>query len=167
MMVSAFRATQSGSFLVSHAKITSAQPFPRLADHQPPSRILPEPNWSLIDGPLPTDQFYQSKAKLAQRIEALTNKLALAKQVIGYREETEQANTALLVIQDMTLQKMNNTLYAKENGKKGKHMQIFMGGKGRHLTHSESIAAIRTDCDTRTEAKKQRRRGRAIGRGRK
>jgi len=127
-----------------------------LADHQPPSRILPEPNWSLIDEPLPTDQFYQSKAKLAQRIEALTNELALAKQVIGYHEETEQANTALLVIQDMTLQKMNNTLYAKENGKKGKHTQIFTGGKGRHLTHSESIAAIHTDCDTRMEAKKQK-----------
>jgi len=73
--------------------------------------------------------------------------------VIGYREETEQTNTALLMIQDMTLQKMNNTLHAKENGKR---IQLFTGGKGRHLTHSESIAAIRTDRDTRTEAKKQK-----------
>ena len=155
-MVSELRATQSASFLVSHAKITSAQPFPRLANHhQQPPHNLPKPNWSLIDKCLPTEHFYQSKTQLTQRIKGLIDELALAKQVNEYREETEQANTAMLVIQDMTLQKMNATLYAKENTKK-KHNQIFAGGKGWHLTHPESIAAIQTDQDTHAEAKKQK-----------
>jgi hypothetical protein len=43
--------------------------------------------------------------------------LAPAKQVIEYHKETKQANKALLVIQDMTLQKINDTLHTKENGK--------------------------------------------------
>ena len=82
--------------------------------------------------------------------------MAVAKQVIEYREWTEQANTAMLVIQDMTLQKMNDTLHAKEKGKKPKCNQIFAGGKGRHLTHPESIAAIRADYDTCAKAKEQK-----------
>jgi predicted component of type VI protein secretion system len=92
--------------------------------------MLPEPDWSLIEEPLPTESSYQSKSQLAKRIKALTDELAMAKQVIKYRKGTEQANTAMLVIQDMTLQKMNETLHAKEKGKKPKHNQIFTGGKG-------------------------------------
>jgi len=63
--------------------------------------------------------------------------LTLAKQVIEYRERTEQ-------------------VHAKENGKNPKRNQIFAGGKGRHLTSSESIAAIRADHDARMEAKNQK-----------
>jgi hypothetical protein len=118
--------------------------------------VLPEPDWSLIKEPLPTESSYQSKTQLERRIKALTDKLALAKQVIKYCKHTEQANTAMLVIQDMTLQKMNNMLHAKERGEKQKHNQIFTEGKGRHLTHPKCIAAIHADYDTHAEAKKQK-----------
>ena len=81
--------------------------------------MLPEPDWSLIEQPLPTESVYQSKSQLTKWVEALTSELAMAKQVIKYREATEQANTAILMIQDMTLQKMNETL-CQGKGKKTK-----------------------------------------------
>lgn len=148
-MTSQISTTQSGSYLLLRAKVTSAQPFPRLHDHAPLTQVLPEPKWELIERPLPADSETsdQTRIELKQQIEELTEALALAKQVVEYREQIEQANTALLVIQDLTLQKMNETLHAKENGKKPKCNQIFTGGKGRHLTSSESIAAIRADHD--------------------
>jgi len=53
IMVSQIGATRSGSHLLSRAKITSSQPFLRLHDHATPTCVLPEPNWELIERPLP------------------------------------------------------------------------------------------------------------------
>jgi hypothetical protein len=61
----------------------------------------------------------------------------------------------MLVIQDITLQKMNESMHAKEN-KKSKKNRVFAGGKGRHLTHHESILALREEQDTREEAIRQK-----------
>jgi len=75
--------------------------------------------------------------------------------VIRYRERREEANSAMLVVQDMTLQKMNESLNAKEN-KKSKKNKVFAGGKGRHLTHHESISALRDEQDAQKEAARQK-----------
>ena len=121
IMVSKLEATQSGSFLVLYAKIALAQLFPQLVDyHQPSFHMLSKLDQSLIEEPLPIENTYQLKFQLEKRIEVLTNKLAIAKQVIRYCEFIEQANTAMLVIQDMILQKINEMLYTKEKGKKTK-----------------------------------------------
>lgn len=75
--------------------------------------------------------------------------------MIRYRERQEEANSAMLVIQDITLQKMNESLHAEEN-KKSKKNRVFAGGKGRYLTHYESILALREEQDTREEAIRQK-----------
>ena len=75
--------------------------------------------------------------------------------MIRYRERREEANSAMLVVQDMTLQKMNESLNAKEN-KKSKKNKVFAGGKGRHLTHHESISALRDEQDAQKEAARQK-----------
>jgi hypothetical protein len=46
---------------------------------------------------------------------------------------------------------MNESLHAKEN-KKPKKNKVFARGKGRHLTHHESISALREEQDAREEA---------------
>jgi hypothetical protein len=154
MMTAGLAGTQSGSFLVSRAKYTSSTLFPRLADHASPTQhTLPQPNWNLIR--IPYNTSYKSKAQLKKHIDLLTEELRNAREVIGYRERQEEANSAMLVIQDMTLQKMNESLHAKEN-KKSKKNRVFTGGKGRHLTHHESILALREEQDAREEAVRQK-----------
>jgi len=47
----------------------------------------------------------------------------------------------MLVVQDLTLQKLNESLHSKAN-KKAQRSKVFAGGKGRHLIHHESISAL-------------------------
>jgi hypothetical protein len=102
MMTAGLAGTQSGSFLISRAKYTSSTPFPRLADHTFPTlTILPQPNWDVIQTPY--DTLHWPKAQLEKHIDTLTEELRKAKEVIRYREQQEEANSAMLVVQDMTL----------------------------------------------------------------
>ena len=148
MLTAGLAGTQSGSFLVSHAKYTSSTPFSRLADHISPTlTFLPQPNWNVISTPCYTSKSYQSNAQLEKHINSLTKELQKAKEVIRYREQQEEVNAAMLVVQDMTLQKMNESLHAKENKKSSSKNRVFAGGKGRHLTHHESISTLREEQD--------------------
>ena len=98
---------------------------------------------------------YQSKSQLKKHIDSLTEELYEAREVIRYRERQEEANSTLLVIQDMTLQRMNESLHAKEN-KKSKKNKVFAGGKGIHITHHESISALCEEQDSQEEAAMQK-----------
>jgi hypothetical protein len=153
---------------VSNTKITSAQPILPLVEHVP--LHPPEPNWTLLKAPITTPSFYQSNTQLLQRVEELTVNLDLAKQHLDARKEIEEANNAQLVIQDITLQKMNQTLHAKENKKKSKRTKLFTGGLGRHLTHVETIATVRANEDARAlekNQKEQRQKDREAKKGQK
>ena len=143
MMTLSLAATSSGSFLISKVKITSAQPILPLLEHVP--RHLPEPDWTLLKAPITTPSFYQSNSQLLQRVEELSINLDLAKQHLDAQKETKETNNAQLVIQYITLQKMNQTLHAKENKKKSKHTKLFTGGLGQHLTHVETITTVRAN----------------------
>ena len=147
MMTSSLAAMASGSFLISNVKITLAQPILPLAEHGP--LHLPEPDWTLLKAPITTPSFYQSNNQLLQRVDELTANLDLARQHLNTRKETEEANNAQLVIQDITLWKLNETLHAKENKKKSKCTKLFTGGMGRHLTHSETITTVRENQEAR------------------
>jgi hypothetical protein len=168
MMTSSLAATSSGSFLVSNTKITSAQPVLPLVEHVP--LHPPEPDWTLLKAPITTPSFYQSNTQLLQRVEELTINLDLAKQHLDACKEIEEANNAQLVIQDITLQKMNQTLHAKENKKKNKRTKLFTGGLGRHLTHVETITTVRANEDARAlekNQKEQRQKDREAKKGQK
>ena len=128
MMTSSLAATALGSFLISNVKITSAQPIFPLAEHG--LLHLPEPDWTLLKAPITTPSFYQSNNQLLQRVDELTANLDLARQHLDAHKETEEANNAQLVIQDITLRKMNETLHAKENKNKSKRIKLFTGGMG-------------------------------------
>jgi hypothetical protein len=74
------------------------------------------------------------------------------------------------VIQDITLQKMNQTLHAKENKKKSKCTKLFTGGLGRHLTHVETITTVQANEDARAlekNQKEQRQKDREAKKGQK
>ena len=147
-------STQTGSFLISHAKYTPSTPFPQLVDHTLPTlTILPQPDWNVIHKP--HDTSYQSKGQLQKYIDSLTEELQKAREVIGYRERQEEANSAMFVVQDMMLQKMNESLHAKEN-RKSKKNKVFAGGKGRHLTHHEKISTLHQEQDAQEEAARQK-----------
>ena len=143
MMMSSLAGTSLGSFLVSNTKITLAQPILPLVEH-----VLfhpPEPDWTMLKAPITTPSFYQSNNQLLQRVEELTVNLDLAKQHLDARKEMEEANNAQLVIQDITLQKMNQTLHAKKNKKKSKCTKLFTGGLGQHFTHVETITTVQAN----------------------
>jgi len=94
--------------------------------------MLPLPNWDVIWKPHETP--HQTRAQLEQHIDSLTEELQTAREVIKYQETQEEANSTMLVVQDLTLQKLNESLHSKEN-KKAQRSKVFAGGKGRHLTH--------------------------------
>ena len=61
----------------------------------------------------------------------------------------------MLVVHDLTLQKLNESLHCKEN-KKTKRNKVFAHGKGRHLMHHESISALHEEQDAWEEAARQK-----------
>lgn len=111
--------------------------------------ILPQPNWNTIW--TPHDTSYQPKAQLKKH-NSLTEELQKAREVIRYRKRQEEVNSAMLVVQDMTLQKKNESLHAKDNKKN----KVFTGEKGRHLTHYESISTLFEEQGAQEEAAKQK-----------
>ena len=76
-------------------------------------------------------------------------------EVIRYQETQEEVNSTMLVVQDLMLQKLNESLHSKEN-KKAQWSQVFAGGKGRHLRHHESISALCEEQDVWDEGASQK-----------
>jgi len=127
-MTAGLMGVQSSSFLISCTKHTSSIPFPLLADHTSQTlMVLPLPNWDVIQ--TPHDAPHQTKGQLQQQIDSLTTELQTTREVINYRERQEEANSAMLVVKDLTLQKLNESLHCKEN-KKTKRNKVFAGRKG-------------------------------------
>ena len=61
----------------------------------------------------------------------------------------------MLVVKDLTLQKLNESLHCKKN-KKTKRNKVYADRKGRHLTHHESISALCKEQDVQEEAARQK-----------
>ncbi|KAF9486899.1 hypothetical protein BDN71DRAFT_1437252 [Pleurotus eryngii] len=55
------------------------------------------------------------------------------------QEDVIKGQTAQLIIQNMTLCKLNESLHIKETRKQTDHTVLFEAGRGRHMTSDETI----------------------------
>ncbi|KAF9008263.1 hypothetical protein BDQ17DRAFT_1237090, partial [Cyathus striatus] len=69
----------------------------------------------------------------------------------------ERAN-AQLIVQNMAMDRLNRTLYQKENQKKSDRTVLFPGRLGRHLTDSELIQAKRACEEERKREETDKKR---------
>lgn len=155
----ALRQTSSGSILASTDTWTTANHIPPLVLHNS-HRTAPQPDWSPLKRDVST---LQSQELMEEHIRKLTDALQTAKQNIAIRNDHERAQNAQLVIQNMVLQKMNQSFHAAESRKKKKQATIYLEGKGRHLTNEafiEEVQQAAVDRAEREREKEKRKEGR-------
>ncbi|KAK6971391.1 hypothetical protein R3P38DRAFT_3609164 [Favolaschia claudopus] len=130
--------TSSGGFLVSKAKASALQiskiPAPVL--ERIPDQIV-APDWRVLDRQSSLENLPRSA--LEERCKALELQLQRSKHLNSAREAISVGQNAQLIVQNMTMNKLQKSLYEKEKGKKKDRILMFPGGKGRHLTADEVI----------------------------
>jgi hypothetical protein len=138
-------AGSSASFLISKAPITSAnQIAPPVLKNLPP---LPQPDWSVLQLPLGS----HTNQQLQNENDSLRESLHLAHQLIQAHRLIDEGCNAQLIIQNLMLDKMNQSLRAKEKKKQKGRTKLFPGGYGHHLTNEEFIAKQEADKRDRIE----------------
>lgn len=154
----ALRATlaesNSGSFLVGDARIASSQTI--LAPVLEQTSNLEQPDWALLKSQITS----QTKEQMKAHIEALTESLRRAKILVAAKDSIIEASQAQLVIQNMHLNKLNETLQAKEGAKENDRTKLFPKGRGRLLTgdefHEEQVNAEK-ERQAKEDEKKRRK----------
>jgi len=117
----------------------------------------PEPDWSLLER---SDRTDWSRQELSNHIDQLATVLSSAKEILAIQRDREQQGNAQLLIQNLVLQKMNQTIHAEEHKKKDDRTKLFPGGKGRHLTGDDFIEELEQAASARAQ-KQVEREGRA------
>ncbi|KAJ6525797.1 hypothetical protein DFH09DRAFT_1250689 [Mycena vulgaris] len=135
-------STASGNFLVTKAKATHLD-IGKLA--APVFECLPdnvrEPDWAVLQWSNTLPMY--SRGGLETRCEKLENELADARRLLAAHQAISQGQNAQLIVQNMAMGKLKQSLFEKEKGKKSDRTVLFPGGKGRHLTSDEVIAQKR------------------------
>ncbi|KAJ6583118.1 hypothetical protein DFH09DRAFT_1245942 [Mycena vulgaris] len=132
------------NFLVTKAKAThldigklAAPVFERLPDN------VREPDWAVLQRGLET------------RCEKLENELADARRLLAAHQAISQGQNAQLIVQNMAMGKLKQSLFEKEKGKKSDRTVLFPGGKGQHLTSDEVIAQKRAMENAKAKEEKE------------
>ena len=137
-MYGGLASTSTGSLLLSKTCLTSSYPIhPHVLDALPE---LPQPDWSLLEG-WPSSS-YESRGSLESKIGSLTMQLKHSRDIIHAWEQMDESKNAQLVIQHTQLQKLKQTIIAKEEKEKEKRTTVFKKGLGWHLTDPELIQTI-------------------------
>ncbi|THV02304.1 hypothetical protein K435DRAFT_852952 [Dendrothele bispora CBS 962.96] len=125
--VSRLSATSSGFFLTSKTPYTFSTPFPHMLERTPCS--LAEPNLSLIN--VSTDpRDYANKQAMAEQIKELAENLGDARTQVNALRKNQEVYAAQSVIRDLTLLKMNQTIWEHEDEKALKKSSITLPNKG-------------------------------------
>jgi hypothetical protein len=111
------------------------------------SNPLPTPDYSLANQES-EDLENLSKAELIDHLKRTAKALSAAEQHAIVQTETEEVYAAQAVVQDLTLVKMNKTVYAYEQRKKKKKgLSLPMEGYGRFWTNMDIIQMKRKQQD--------------------
>ncbi|KAJ3915273.1 hypothetical protein F5877DRAFT_48881 [Lentinula edodes] len=160
ILSSSLASTSSGSFLVSKNPYTSSTPFPQMLEKAPLN--LTEPDWNLIRPGVPP---YDSHSQLVEENRKLSNSLEHAKDYILAYGEREETYAAQMVLQDMTLSKMNRALHAKEKKRAEKPDNEVLPNEGmgrlwtdtRILEFQQTKKASKAKEDAEREERKRRK----------
>jgi hypothetical protein len=136
LLATAPAGSSSGSFLVADTKLTSDQRIaPPVLEH---TRGLPMPDWSLLE----KKEEYQTRDDMQKQIEELTNSLRHAHIQVQAQNSVIEGAHAQLVVQDMYLGRLNESLNVHEKKKPNDHTQVFPDGQGRLLTDDQFQAEL-------------------------
>ena len=145
-------ATSTGSILVSAVKATSLTLkiiSPVL--ESPP--VLPEPDWNLAKMPLVPA--YMTRNQLINENTALKSNLEHAQLQLHARDAMLEGAHAQLVVQNLSLQKLNQALFNKENRKTNDRALLF-DGRAQVLS-SDSFTAKISDAAQKRDAEVSKR----------
>ncbi|KAH7918926.1 hypothetical protein BV22DRAFT_989449, partial [Leucogyrophana mollusca] len=92
---------------------------------------------------------------------------AKAQVLIKAHEFTEETREAQLIIQHAYLDKLNQSLYAKENKQKDDRTKLFPKGFGRHLTSEEFVGELEAQETAKQHREDEKRRRKETQRSKK
>jgi hypothetical protein len=127
---------------VSKAKLTSTQQIAPPVLEGPP--CVPEPDWSLIKRNERREDD-QTRAELKKEVEELTESLRCAHIHSQAQSSIIEGAHAQLVVQDMYLGRLNESLNLKEN-KPSDRTRLFPEGGGRLLTEDRFAEELANDA---------------------
>lgn len=145
-------ATSSGSILVSTAKATSStlKIIPPVLESAP---NLPEPDWNLAKMPL--EPAYMTRNQLINENTALKSNLEHAQLQVHARDAMLEGAHAQLIVQNLSLQKLNQALFNKENRKTNDRALLF-DGRAQVLS-SDTFTAKISDAAQKRDAETAKR----------
>ena len=152
LLYGALGATESGSYLVSNVTMTSSHTIHRPVLEAPP----PLPT---LDSTLLTSRasHQSTRSELELRTIRLEEELRLAHQHIKARDAIIEGNHAQMIIQNLTLEKQNQALYAKENPRKVDNSRLYApDGFGLCLTSDEFMEAKRLQEERKEREAKEK-----------
>ncbi|EGN96639.1 hypothetical protein SERLA73DRAFT_154134 [Serpula lacrymans var. lacrymans S7.3] len=146
--------TSSGSFLASKARMGKGHAIIEPIFQKP--AILPAPDWRLLtpsqpsSGSVDGDLFWKTWAL------HLEESLRRTKQLLSAHKDISAGQNAQIVIQDLTLRKLNKTLN-KNNKKKGSDQtKLYPKGNGCHMMERQFVDELRQDQAQRNEKAREK-----------
>ncbi|EIN06305.1 hypothetical protein PUNSTDRAFT_30965, partial [Punctularia strigosozonata HHB-11173 SS5] len=153
-------STESGSFLVGHARVTAQNVLaPPTIQYRP---VLSEPRWEMARAM--ANRADQTISSLNLRVEELRTELLHANQYVQALHGMIEGANAQLVVSSMHTMKLNQSLQSQDEAKKAaKKNKFLVGGMARHYTNESFIAEeerLAAEAKEREAQKEQREEAR-------
>ncbi|KAF8969033.1 hypothetical protein BDZ97DRAFT_1654424 [Flammula alnicola] len=156
-------STSSGSFLVSKTLHTSSTPIlAPVLEAVPPT--LPRPDWSLAYGH--SVDSYKTRQHLQEENELLRTNLRWAHTISCAQDGIIEGSSATMIVQDLTLRKLNGALHGKETEKASNRTLVIDASKGQCYSQ-DSIREGIFEQEERKKAAAAQKRSKADGRAAK
>ncbi|KAG1805952.1 uncharacterized protein BJ212DRAFT_1283026, partial [Suillus subaureus] len=161
-LMTASLSQTSSSFLVSKTWMSKGQLIPAPVFKKPP--VLPEPDWSLLIAKQASGDKMRDIEHWKTHCLDLEEALRHAKHQLATREQINAGQNAQIIIQDLTLRKLNETLNTGDK-KDTDRVKLYPKGNGRHMTEHWFIDELKEDHAKRAkkvEVRKQRKAARDV-----
>ncbi|KAG1800022.1 uncharacterized protein BJ212DRAFT_1450220 [Suillus subaureus] len=155
-LMTASLSQTSSSFLVSKTWMSKGQLVPAPVFKKPP--VLPEPDWSLLIAKQASGDEMRDIEHWKTCCLDLEEALWHAKHQLATHEQINAGQNAQIIIQDLTLRKLNETLNT---------VKLYPKGNRRHMTEHQFIDELKEDPKRakKVEVRKQRKAARDVRHG--
>jgi hypothetical protein len=126
--------------------------------------VLPEPDWTLLIAKQPSGDEMGDVEHWKTRCLDLEEALRRTKHQLTAHEQINAGQNAQIIIQDLTLRKLNETLNIGDK-KDTDRVKLYPKGNGRHMTEQQFINELKEDRAKRAdkvEVRKQRKAAREM-----
>ncbi|KIJ10086.1 hypothetical protein PAXINDRAFT_44318, partial [Paxillus involutus ATCC 200175] len=164
-IMSAAVSQTSASYLVSKAHMPMGKTIPAPVFMMTPQLL--NPDWSLLAETNTANTDVNGTEYWRSRAMGLEESLRRAQQQLAAREQISAGQNAQIIIQDLTLRKLNKTLNTKEK-KDEDRTKLYPSGNGRHMTDGKFVEELKKDQRKRVakvEAKRLRKEVRVVKQG--